>query len=159
MKKLLLLIPLLFLCACTAAQSKTAQSDMWCVELHGCELADSLTATSAAVQYNGGILETQNEILPESGNTFLLLHLTVEKTGEGKASFSWEDAYVADSSGGRYHRHPNDTFLANLNIPRLKGTDIVLGKETGFVCYEIPKGAGGLRFVADGGNITLEVKP
>ena len=54
-------------------------------------------------------------------------------------------------------RHPNDTFLANLDIPRIRGTDIVLGLEYGFVCFEIPKGAEGLRFVADEGNIFIKV--
>jgi len=50
-------------------------------------------------------------------------------------------------------------FLANLNIPRLKGTDIVFGKESGYVCFEIAKAAEGLQFIADGGNIKIEVRP
>ena len=137
--------------------SSTATSAMWRVELHSAELADSLTATLAAVQYGGDILETTSEFTPATGNTFLLLELTVEKTGTGKASFSWGDARIRDSSGNEYYRHPNDTFLANLNIPRLKGTDIVFGNEYGYVCFEIPKDAAGLQFIADEGNIIIEV--
>ena len=141
-------------------ESKTAyaQSDMWRVELLNAEIADSLTATLAAVQYDGDILETQNEVKPSSGNIFLLLNLSVEKIGTGKASFSWSDAHILDKDGNVYYRHPNDTFLANINIPRLKGTDIVLGKESGYVCFEIPKTASDLQFVADSGNIIIEVQ-
>jgi len=131
---------------------------MWRVEIISAETAESLTATLAAVQYGGSILETTSEVAPESGNLFLLLELTIEKIGEGRALFSWSDAHVVGKEGNEYYRHPNDTFLANLNIPRLKGTDIVFGSEYGFACFEIPKGASGLRFIADGGNINIGIR-
>ena len=89
---------------------------------------------------------------------FLLLELDIEKVGIGRAFLSWSDAHVLDAEGNVYYRHPNDTFLANLNIPRIRGTDIVLGLEYGFVCFEIPKGSEGLRFVADEGNIHIRIK-
>ena len=142
----------------TSVSSSVVESDMWRVELLSAELADSLTATQAAVQYNGDVLETQSQVEPDSGNTFLLLHLTIEKIGTGKSSFSWTDAYIEDSDGNAYYRHPNDTFLTNLNIPRLKGTDIVFGSESGYACFEIPKTADRLQFVADGGAIVIEVQ-
>ena len=139
--------------------AEVAQSDMWCVKLLSAELTDCLTATLAALQYGGDIVETTSEITPENGNTFLLLELDIEKTGTGRASFSWSDAHITDENRIEYYRHPNDTFLSNLNIPRLKGTDIVLGHESGYVCFEIPINAAGLRFIADEGNITIEVNP
>ena len=132
---------------------------MWQVGLLGAELADSLTVTMATVQYSGEVLETTSEAKPGNGNTFLLLELTIEKIGTGRASFSWADAHIQDSGGNVYYRHPNDTFLSNLNIPRLKGTDIVFGKESGYVCFEIPSAAKGLRFIADDGNINIGVQP
>ena len=160
----ILLLPLcLIITSCgNAPQGSTppadvTRSDMWRVELHSAELADSLTATLAAVQYGGGILETTSEVKPAAGNTFLLLELTIEKVGTGKASFSWSDAHIEDSAGNVYYRHANDTFLANLNIPRLKGTDIVFGNEYGYVCFEIPQSAEGLFFAADEGKIVIEV--
>jgi hypothetical protein len=136
-----------------------AQSDMWRVELHHAETAESLTATLAALQYGGDIIETTNDIIPESGNVFLLLELTIEKIGTGRAAFSWNDAHIIDDAGVIYFRHPNDTFLTNLNIPRLRGTDIVLGVEYGFVCFEVPKNATGLSLIADAGNIEMKVLP
>ena len=140
-----------------AAPETIVESEMWRVELLNAELADSLTATLAAVQYGGGILETTSEVTPGVGNLFLLIELKVEKIGTGRASFSWSDAHIEDSAGNVYYRHPNDTFLANLNIPRLRGTDIVLGNESGYACFEVPRTAEGLRFVADEGNIIIEV--
>ena len=141
----------------TTQKSDITQSDMWKVQLLKAETADSLTTTLAALQYGGDILETTNEITPESGNTFLLLELDIEKTGTGRAAFSWSDAHIEDDEGNLYYRHPNDTFLTNLNIPRLKGTDIVLGHESGYVCFEIPKSATGLRFIADKSNVVINI--
>ena len=138
-------------------RSNTAQSDMWRVELISAETAESLTATMAAVQYGGDVLITTNDVTPGSGYVFLLLELNIEKTGVGRASFSWNDAHVTDNDGNIYYRHENDTFLTNLNIPRLRGTDIVFGNDYGYVCFEIREDAGGLLFVADEGDITIGI--
>jgi len=168
---LLLISLLVLLASCQApsagnpstntAQSafRSQQSDMWKVEWLNAELSESLTTTQAALQYDGGVIETTSEVQPGNGNTFLLMELVIEKIGTGRAAFSWNDAHIKDSNGNVYYRHPNDTFLANLGIPRLKGTDIVLGNESGYVCFEIPQAATGLQFIADDGSITIEVKP
>jgi hypothetical protein len=183
-KKNLLLLPLIFIllsCQNIAPDDKTQtlesyteitaqdtsinpsdninQSDMWRVEVHSVETTENLTTTIAAVQYGGGILETTSEVVPEGGNMFLLLELTIEKVGTGRAAFSWNDAHILDGDDNIYHRHPNDTFLSNLNIPRIKGTDIVLGKEYGFVCFEIPKSSTDLIFIADDDYINIKVLP
>ena len=139
------------------AVADVTQSEMWTVELSRAEMTDTLTATLAAIQYGGDILETVSEIVPGAGNSFLLLELTIEKTGVGRASFSWGEAHITDKDGNIYYRHPNDTFLTNLGIPRLKGTDIVLGKESGYICFEIPKDASDLRFRADDGAIDIGI--
>jgi hypothetical protein len=130
-------------------------SGLWSVEIKSSETAPSLTLTTAALQYNGGLLSTELDVTPAPGRVFLLLNLTVEKTGEGRASFSWQDAHVEDSAGNVYYRHANDTFLTSLNIPRIRSVDIVLGRESGFACFEVAEGAEGLRFLADGGAIVI----
>ena len=132
-------------------------SDMWKVELISAEVSESLLASIAAVQYGGGVVTTENLVEPAGGHVFLLLELNIEKIGTGRAAFSWGDAHITDAGGNVYYRHPNDTFLANLNIPRIRGTDIVLGTEYGFVCFEIPVGADGLRFIADEGRISIQI--
>jgi len=133
------------------------ESAMWWVEILSAELTYSLVTTRAALQYGGGVLETTNEITPSSGYQFLLLGLIIEKTGIGRAAFSWNDARIVDSEGNEFFRHPNDTFLTHLNIPRFRGVDMVFGNEYGYVCFEIPIGAQSLTFVADEGNIVIEI--
>jgi len=170
---MLLLLSILFLsasCGNSATEDSTedavvtanatatgSKSTMWQVELISVEVSDSLLTSIAAVQYSGETITTENLVEPAQGNVFLLLELSIEKTGSGRASFTWRDARITDAGGGEYFRHPNDTFLAHLNIPRLKGTDIVFGLEYGFACFEIPASATGLRFVADDGNIVIEL--
>ncbi|MCL2391235.1 MAG: hypothetical protein FWC66_01340 [Oscillospiraceae bacterium] len=130
-------------------------SEMWSVEVLSAEQTESLTTTMAALQYGGGILETTNEVLPQSGYRFLLIGLIVEKTGTGRASFSWNDAHIIDNKGNVFFRHPNDTFLTHLNIPRFRGVDMVFGSEYGYVCFEIPIDSEGLKFIADNGSIVI----
>jgi len=131
------------------------ESEMWRVEILSAEMTESLITTMAALQYGGGILETTNEVLPKSGYRFLLMGLIIEKTGVGRASFSWSDAHIVDSEGNIFYRHPNDTFLTHLNIPRFRGVDMVFGSEYGYVCFEIPISSEGLTFIADEGKITI----
>jgi hypothetical protein len=144
------------------AQTDTAivaQSDMWRVELISAEVSENLLTSITAVQYGGGSVTTENVVEPARGNVFLLLELNIEKTGTGRASFTWSDAHIEDAIDNKYYRHPNDTFLTHLNIPRIRGTDIMFGLEYGFVCFEIPADAYGLRFIADEGNIVIKVDP
>jgi len=164
MKRIILLVLSITILLVSCAQETqdadnvvVKQSDMWRVEFIEAEIAESLTASIAALTYSGDLQETEAQIVPGSGNVFLLLHLTIEKIGTGKAVFSWDDAYVEDNKGNVFFRMENDTFLQNLNIPRMKRTDIVFGSDTGYVCFEIPMESSGLRFVADNGNIIIAV--
>ena len=156
-----LLLPMLLITiSCETAPgpdnaASEAQSEMWRVEIVSYEVTDSLQTTVAAVQYGGGVVTTENLIEPARGNSFLLLKLSIEKIGAGRAVFSWNDAHISDGSGSVYLRHQNDTFLANLNIPRISSTDIVFGQEHGYVCFEIPSNADNLRFIADEGSISI----
>ena len=158
-RSVVIIIPILLLasCASSASRQQYAESEMWAVELISAETADSLLATEAAQQYGGGVVTTETEIAPTDGFLFLLLEMRITKIGEGRASFSWNDAHIADSDGNTYYRHPNDTFLSNLNIPRLRSIDIVLGSENGFACFEVPATATDLRFKADEGRISIEI--
>ena len=130
---------------------------MWRVEVLSTEIAADLTAKMEAIEYDGDLQITEQQLEPESGYTFLLLELTIEKIGDGRSAFSWNDAHIEDSKGNIFYRMENDTFLSNLNLPRLKGTDIVFGTETGFACFEIPIESNGLRFVSDEGNIVIKL--
>lgn len=111
----------------------------WTIMLEKWEIADDLKGTESALQYNGDITEIQINESPSDGNTFLLVELTIEKQKSGASSFVWKDLFVLDEQGKTYFRHPNDTFLENYNFPRIKSTDLTIGKNKGFICFEIPK--------------------
>jgi hypothetical protein len=113
-------------------------SKLWNVEIKQAKAATSLSAYKSSLQYGGTVIEIPFEQLPKDGYLFLLLNMTVEKIDSGKSTFSWKGAYIIDSDGNKYARHENDTFLDALKFKRLKATDIVLGLNEGYVCYEIP---------------------
>lgn len=142
------LLLLVSIVACSASPQKTEtnvqpqKSDFsWTIVLNKWEVADNLSNTKSAVQYNGDVTQIQYSEKPSEGNTFLLLELTIEKQKPGSSSIKWDHLYVKDSNGIKYFRHPNDTFLENYNFPRIKSVDLTFGKNDGFICFEIPKTA------------------
>jgi hypothetical protein len=83
-----------------------------------------------------------HEQSPASGNIYLIMNLTVQKTGSQSVPFQWKDLTVRDANGAVYGRRENDSFLEQHQYtPRMTGLDLRLGKEQGWVCYEIPASA------------------
>jgi hypothetical protein len=146
--------------AATGASGRTATSEYWSVTINKAEIAGSLSGTIDAIQYNGDVQHSDITKTPQDGKQFVVLNLTIEKTKNGKAVFSWKAAALEDAEGNRYNRLENDSFLENVSRePRLKATDLTLGSETGYACFETPEGIGALWFVHDGagGEIRLEI--
>ena len=117
------------------------QDFVWSITLKSSETADDLSTTKAAVQYNGDITHVSYKEKPGGGNTFLLIELIIEKKKPGASKFEWANLYVLDSTGAKFYRHPNDTFLESFNFSRIKSTDLTFGKNEGFICFEISKQA------------------
>ena len=90
------------------------------------------------MQYNGVATNIQYEEKPSAGHTFLLMRLTIEKQSAGPSTFRWDDLFVVDSAGNKTYRLPNDTFLVNYNLLRIKSTDLVIGRNEGYLCFEVP---------------------
>lgn len=116
-----------------------ATAFLWGVEVLHWEVASDLSATEAAVQYNGDVVQIAHEEKPSAGNTFLLVELRIQKQKIGPGVFKWANVYVEDAEGNRYARHENDTFLQVYQFKRLKATDLTLGTNEGFACFEIPE--------------------
>jgi hypothetical protein len=138
----------------------TAASEYWSVTINEAEITDSLSGTVDAIQYNGDIQHSDITKTPQNGKQFVVLNLTIKKTKNGKAVFSWKDVALEDAEGNRYSRLENDSFLENVDRgPRLKATDLTLGSETGYVCFETPEGVGTLWLAHNGagGEIRLEI--
>ena len=116
----------------------TQGNGTWSITLLKYEASDSLEGTSSIVQYNGEVTYNDLSEKPTSGNTFLLLKMTITKEKSGASSFKWENFYIMDESGNKYFRLKNDTFLESYNLPRIKSTNLTLGTNEGFICLEIP---------------------
>lgn len=170
MKKKILIVVLLvslmvWVCGCGSESeevpenvSSNQEDFLWQLSLVNAEIADNLANTQVFIQYDGVAEEVPYAKSPSDGNTFLLLELNIDKTEAGGQPFSWSDTYVMDGEGNQYKRHENDTFLEDYNLPRLKATDLTIGSNTGFVCFEIPVGTdtSNLKFVheaAEGENV------
>ena len=143
MKKTLLIITLSLLLLLTAGCSKNTTSNQdnffWKISLINSEETKNLAATQTFQLYGGALEDVEYKISSTTGYKFLLLELTITKNGVGGNAFSWSDVYVEDEDGNKYKRHENDVFLEDYNIPRLKATDLTLGKNTGYVCFEVPE--------------------
>ena len=162
----------LLLCSCTNSSMSVSErqndmiqdlnnNGMWELALIHAECTENLSSTTAVVQYNGEVFNRENNDAPQAGSIFLIMEFSIEKTGAGNSTFTWNNAYVETANGNKYYRHSNDTFLENYNLPRLKSTDLKIGGNLGFVCYEIPTEIMNdtLYFVYDGdeGQIRLQI--
>lgn len=131
---------LLFLAGCAgqSAESSDQSKYLWQLTLESAEISGNLANTQTFLLYGGSTEDVQYAKTAPEGYTFLLLELSVNKNGVGGRPFSWSDVYLEDGSGTRYRRHENDVFLEDYDLPRLKSTDLTIGNNRGFICFEIP---------------------
>jgi|GEM_PF-1105786 len=145
----------LLIAACSSGDTQgTASQDSqqtydWAIVLVSSKTADALNATKDVPKYNGDISQETVESKPREGCVYLLLKLEIQKQASGAANFEWKKLSIQDSSGNSYQRMENDTFLETFGYSRIKSTDLTLGKNEGFVCFEIKKesAAGGLELI------------
>ena len=69
---------------------------------------------------------------------YLLVLLNIDKAQAGKEKFLWSDLSVVDADGNAYTRMANDTFLETHGLPRVKATDLSIGNNHGYICFEVP---------------------
>ena len=141
-----LMSALLLLCAGCAAQAKapadaaaTADSSLvWQISVETSEITSSISSTEAVVTYGGDVNQVSHSDDPSEGNVYLLLLLNIDKTQAGKDKFLWSDLSVVDADGNTYARMANDTFLETHGLPRVKATDLSIGNNHGYICFEVP---------------------
>jgi len=87
---------------------------------------------------------------PAEGNEWLNLNVTVENTGSSQQYLTTlGQMFVRDSEGNSYQVAVTDKVLENPTFG-LDGTIIAKSKRTGWVGFEIRKGASGLKFQYNG---------
>jgi hypothetical protein len=160
----LLILPVAFvLGSCSPAKATTNPALIWTVEVSKYELKDSLSTVEVVTQYNGTKINVPHQQSPASGNIYLILEMTVSKTGSESVPFDWTKLTVQDNAGNVYPRSNNDTFLEQYNYtPRMTGLEIRFGVNEGWLCFEIPTQAANgkltLAYTADGSQQEIVLK-
>ncbi len=109
----------------------------WQIGLEEYQLHSELNSTVSSTLYDGTVQETPHHDAPSEGQMFLLLKLNLNKAQAGNNPFSWDDLSIEDAQGQSYARLANDSFIENHAYSRLPSTDIALGENNGYICFEI----------------------
>lgn len=111
---------------------------VWRITIEASERTTNLSSTKAVVEYGGDENQVSYSDEPDEGHAYLLLMLNIDKTQPGKEKFLWSELAVADADGNTYSRMNDDTFLELHGLPRIKATDLSIGNNQGYVCFQIP---------------------
>ena len=112
---------------------------IWDITIKSHEIKGKLETVTPVTQYDGSIVNVPYNNAPASGNVYLLINMEVNKTAGGDKTFIWKNLNVIDGQGGKWGRVENDNFLQDHGYNRMRGDDLKLGKNDGFVCFEIPQ--------------------
>lgn len=142
----------------------TLEGFPWTVELRNAQIKDTLHTEAGLEQYDGTIVDVDYDDAPSEGHVFLILTLTITKSGTGGSSFDWTKLSLLDGNGSSYSRMGNDTFLQNHQYNRLANTPLQIGEHKGSICFEIPADQADEIFVlqynaGDIGTLELSVSP
>jgi len=141
-KYLMMLCLVSVLYGCSPAKEQINPGLIWTVAVSKSEVKESLDTVEGVTQYNGSKIDVEHKQSPASGNVYLILNVTVSKTGNQSTPFDWQWLVVEDASGNSYHRLANDTFLEQFQYtPRITGLELRMGENSGWMCYEIPSSA------------------
>lgn len=88
------------------------------------------------------------------GHEYFLIKMLINKDGSGE-TISWDKMMLIDDEGNTYKRI-DDTFLSDLDMVRMPGTDLNFGSNEGWFAYEIKEGASNLTLNYDFENESLE---
>lgn len=129
-----------------SSQSDTAQpSDqsgfLWQITVAETVMHDELHTVTPVTQYDGSVVNINYDQVPGENNCYILVNLAVKKASAGNSVFSWADLVLQDAQEISYNRHENDIFLSDHDYKRMTGTDLKLGTNEGWICFEIPKSA------------------
>ena len=121
-----------------AEATEADPSLIWSMKIEESELTSNIASTKAFVEYGGTANEVSFSDQPAEGNIYLLVLLNIDKSHPGKEKYLWSELSVVDADGTAYMRHENDTFLELHGLPRIKSTDLSIGNNYGYICFEIP---------------------
>lgn len=121
-----------------AAATEEDSSLIWQISVVESEITANISSTKAFVEYGGDVNQVSYSDQPSEGNVYLLVLANIDKNQPGKEKFVWSELSVLDADGNAYARMDNDTFLETHGLPRIKSTDLSIGNNHGYVCFEVP---------------------
>lgn len=140
----------------------TATADpswIWQISVEKSEMTDSVASTGDFVEYGGDVNTVSFSDEASKGNTYLFVLLHIDKAQPGKEKFLWSALSVVDADGVSYNRLENDTFLELHGLPRIKASDLSIGNNYGYICFEVPDSvdANGLTLIYSAGDSTQSI--
>ncbi len=161
MKKILFLIPLILLSACSAPKSSNQADFAWQLTIEETKIVSVLSDKATITHYDGTSEEVTLTDQAESGKVYVLIRLTIVKDKTGGNAFSWDKLSLIGSSENKNLRIQDD-FLTRHELDRLPLIDLRLGTNTGWIAFEVnqndAKKAMRLVYQADEGDNTLWIK-
>ena len=121
-----------------AAATEADSSLIWQISVVESEITANISSTKAFVEYGGDVNQVSYSDQPSEGNVYLLVLANIDKNQPGKEKFVWSELSVLDADGNAYARMDNNTFLETHGLPRIKSTDLSIGNNHGYVCFEVP---------------------
>ena len=121
-----------------AAATEADSTLIWQISVVESEITANISSTKAFVEYGGDVNQVSYSDQPSEGNVYLLVLANIDKNQPGKEKFVWSELSVLDADGNTYARMDNDTFLETHGLPRIKSTDLSIGNNHGYICFEVP---------------------
>ena len=146
-----------------AAATEADSSLIWQISVVESEITANISSTKAFVEYGGDVNQVSYSDQPSEGNVYLLVLANIDKNQPGKEKFVWSELSVLDADGNAYARMDNDTFLETHGLPRIKSTDLSIGNNHGYVCFEVPASSDfsklTLVYAAEGSTQNIALSP
>jgi hypothetical protein len=127
----------------------------WNVTIEDVIREKSLKNASVVLGYTDATTNEVEQNAPE-GYEYYLVKMFISK-GDSTETIKWTNMVLTDAEGNVYNR-TEDTFLSDLGMTRMPGTDLNFGSSNGWVAYEVKEGATGLTLKYEFQDETLEHK-
>lgn len=124
----------------------------WNIIIEDVLMEDSLENVDVVLGYTDA---TTNKFVKEaaSGHEYVLLKMNISKH-DSKENLSWDKFTLTDNRGNVYKRI-DDTFIKDLGMVRMSGTDLNFGTNEGWIAFEVKEDTENLTLNYEFENETL----
>ncbi|MGN0244193.1 MAG: hypothetical protein ACI4CT_09060 [Lachnospiraceae bacterium] len=106
----------------------------WSMQIEDVQMSKSLENVSTVLGYTDAeTVEFHQEA--SAGNQYCLIKCKFEK-GSSTEAIAWENMTLTDDKGNTYQRI-DDSFISDLGMKRMAGTDLNFGSNEGWIGFEV----------------------